>query len=85
MRIIDWTFRFHDEGGDAVEYLAHEQDITGDPAYYGFVNEKGGWVIMRQAGTNSASFRYAMGRSDFATSWIGKGGLSYQYLNELFA
>lgn len=51
--------------------------------YYGFVNQKGGWFIM-QEDSNTGSFRYAKGDSNFPQNWEDREGLKYDYFHDVF-
>lgn len=53
-------------------------------AYHGFVNKDGAWFIMKQD-TNTGSFRYTKGDSDFPGSWINRENLKYDYFNNVFS
>lgn len=51
--------------------------------YYGFVNVDGGWLIMKED-TNTNSFRYKRGSSDFPSNWEKRQRLDYDYYHNLF-
>ncbi len=51
--------------------------------YYGFTNKDGGWLIMRED-TESSSFRYTKGDSDFPGKWAAREKLAYDYYSSLF-
>jgi len=63
---------------DLSNYKIADIDDTG---YFGFTNKDGGWYIMKES---SGAFRYIKGDSDYATSWTGRVGLSYDYFNNIF-
>lgn len=65
-------------------FFVHDQDSASDPAYYGYVNVRGAWYILEQ-NVAAGTFRYCRGLSDYSTSWTGRGGLTYGYLNAIFA
>lgn len=52
-------------------------------AYYGFTGNDGGWYIMRED-TNTGSFRYAKGASDYTGNWANRESLKYDYFNNVF-
>jgi len=56
-----------------------ENDIT----YYGFTNNNGGWLIMK-VDTDTSSFRYAKGDSNFPKNWANRQKLKYDYFYNLF-
>jgi len=51
------------------------------PAYYGFVEKTGKWFIMQD---DSGKYRYTKGDSGFPANWTGRGGLIYDYFDEIF-
>ena len=51
--------------------------------YYGFTNDDGSWLIMRED-TESSSFRYAKGKSNFPKNWSNRANLDYDYFYNLF-
>ena len=55
----------------------------GDITYYGFTNNTGAWIIMKDD-TNSNSFRYARGDSNFPDYWAKRQSLKYDYYYNLF-
>lgn len=52
-------------------------------AFHGFTNKNGAWYIMR-ADTNTGSFRYATGGSDFSANWANRTNLKYDYYSNAF-
>lgn len=73
---------FHELGGVNLGYYIHETDDSNDTKYYGFVDHRGAWVILREV-TSTGVFRYANGKSEYSTNWTGRGALSYTYYNLL--
>lgn len=63
-------------------YNITEIDDSGVDSYYGFVNKDGAWFIQKEL--SSGAYRYIKGASDFATSWTGRVGLTYDYFNSIF-
>jgi hypothetical protein len=51
--------------------------------YYGFTNQDGGWLIMRED-TDTNSFRYAKGESGFPEVWSNRMTISYDYFHNVF-
>lgn len=51
--------------------------------YYGFLNKDGGWLIMR-VDTDTNTFRYAKGDTDFPGNWSRRENLKYDYFSNLF-
>lgn len=52
-------------------------------SYYGFTNQEGAWLIMRQD-TQTSTFRYAKGNSGFSGNWTNRERLKYDYYYKLF-
>lgn len=52
-------------------------------SYYGFTKQDGEWLIMRQD-TQTNSFRYAKGDSEFSQNWTRRDKLQYDYYYKLF-
>lgn len=52
-------------------------------AFYGFTNKDGAWFIMKED-TNTGSFRYSRGDSDFSGNWANRANLKYDYFHKLF-
>lgn len=51
-------------------------------AYYGFINKKGEWYIMKED-TENSSFRYAKGDTGFPQGWTNRNKLKYDYFSNL--
>lgn len=51
--------------------------------FYGFTNKDGAWFIMKED-TETGSFRYARGISNFPSSWTNRENLKYDYFNNAF-
>ena len=73
---------FHELSGVNLGYYIHEADESTTTRYYGYVDHRGAWIIMRQV-TTTGVHRYASGKNNFPTNWTGKGALSYDYYNNL--
>lgn len=54
----------------------------GPVTYYGFTNQVGAWIIMREEAEGS-SFRYAKGNSDFPNNWDDRKDQNYDYFFNL--
>jgi hypothetical protein len=66
----------------AAGYRISEID-DGIVSYYGFTNQSGNWLIMRED-TETSSFRYAKGDSGFSKNWANRENLKYDYYYNLF-
>ncbi len=56
---------------------------TEDYNYYGFVNTKGNWYIMKEDPTEG-SFRYAKADLNFSKNWTRREKLKYDYYHIVF-
>ena len=52
-------------------------------SYYGFTNKDGAWLVMRED-TETSSFRYAKGDSNFSNNWKNREKLKYDYFYKLY-
>ena len=52
-------------------------------AYYGFTHKDGSWFIM-QEDTDTGSFRYVRGDSNFTSSWSNREHFQYDYFVNVF-
>lgn len=52
--------------------------------YYGFINKDKAWVVMRQD-TDTGSFRYSKGDSNFPGNWAKREKLKYDYFSDIFS
>ena len=51
--------------------------------YFGYTNKEGGWFIMK-GDTDTGSFRYTKGASNFPDNWKNREHLKYDYLHKVF-
>ncbi len=51
--------------------------------FYGFINKNGAWYIMSED-TDTGSFRYSRGDSNFSGNWANRKHLKYDYFNNVF-
>ncbi len=65
------------------EYTISEVDNENVVSYYGFINQTGGWFIMKED-ANRGAFRYVKGSTDFPYNWKNRRNLEYNYFNEVF-
>ncbi len=52
-------------------------------AFHGFTDKSGAWFIMR-GDTDTGSFRYSRGTSNFPGNWNNRAKLKYDYYNNTF-
>lgn len=65
------------------DFKISEIDDSGEATYYGFINKAGNWMIMKED-SESSSFRYAKGDSNFEKNWPNREKLKYDYFHNLF-
>lgn len=70
-------------------FMGCEADELSNPKYYGMVNKKGDWYILRDdttgtSSSSSSSFRYCYGQTDFPTNWTNRASLTYDYPYNIF-
>lgn len=63
-------------------YSITEIDDATPTAFFGFINDKGQWYIMKEDATGA--FRYAKGESNFEEGWARREKLTYDYFNNVF-
>jgi hypothetical protein len=63
-------------------YRISELD-EGETTYFGFTNNHGAWFIMKED-SDTGSFRYARGESDFSKNWDRRQNLKYDYFHAVF-
>ena len=51
--------------------------------FYGFTNKDGAWFVMREE-TDTGSFRYSRGDSNFPNNWANREKLKYDYFSNIF-
>lgn len=71
------------EASPSSNYRVSEIDDSGIVAYYGFIGPDGSWFIMRQD-SDTNSFRYTRGSSDFPGNWKNRENLVYDYYHKIF-
>lgn len=71
------------ESSPADGYKISEVDEQDQFRYFGFVNQNGAWLVMRQD-ANDNTFRYIKGSSNFPGNWRDREKLKYDYYYNLF-
>ena len=64
-------------------YKIADEDRSGDPLYFGFVDRNGNWYIMQQ-NQASGTYRFTRGTGSYTTNWTARAGLSYDYFYNVF-
>ena len=82
----DYSFIYHKWGGNQTLFEISDEDLAGDPQYFGYMNESGAWIIQER---NAAlgTYRYAIGASGYKTAvtgyWATRALLTYKYWDAL--
>lgn len=63
------------------EYKISDLDSVASPEYYGYVDKRGQWYIMRLTDTEA---RYSKGTDNYSTAWANRANLVYSQYNEVF-
>lgn len=59
------------------QYQIYYVDAS-EPAYYGYVNSRGGWYILKAVTSgNVTTYSTARGGSGFSTNWTNRANLTY--------
>ena len=69
--------------GKIYDYQIADEDSATTTKYFGFLKPSGKWYILQQVIGTTNTYRYANGASAYATSWTGRAGLAYGYINTL--
>ena len=65
------------------KYKASDIDDVGNPEYYGFLKNDGGWYILKI--TDGNNMRYCKGDTDYSTNWNNRATtLTYQLFHLVF-
>ena len=81
---VDHYYKYHSYGDHGIDLHISDTDDAADTKYFGFVDQHGGWMIMKEV-TSLGTFRYRMGRSGYAAAWTGRAaGAAYDYYYDLF-
>jgi hypothetical protein len=62
------------------DYAPSDLD-EGVTSYYGFLDKRGWWYIMKVTPT---AIRYIRGEANYAANWTGRANLNYQYFDVVF-
>lgn len=63
------------------EYKISDLDSEGATAYFGYVDGRGGWYILKLTNTEA---RYTKGRDEYTTNWTNREHLNYGRFDEVF-
>lgn len=87
IRRRDHEYVYHKNGGHTLTFEVSDEDIAGDPQYYGYLSEDGSWIIQKRT-IATGTYRYAIGRTPayktaLTGAWATRAALTYSYYNEL--
>lgn len=63
------------------EYKISDLDSTASPEYYGYVDKRGQWYILKLTDTEA---RYVNGTDGYDAAWTNRNSLNYRRYNEVF-
>ena len=69
----DHTYKYHKNGDHQVMFEIANEDLAGDPQYFGYLSESGSWMIQKRA-VATGIYTYAIGQSAYSTSWTNRAG-----------
>lgn len=88
LEIRDYNYIRHTYGGHEMLFQISDEDLSGDPSYFGYVAENGAWIIQQRT-TSTGAYRYAIGKSGYDTAitgaWATRATISggYKYYHNL--
>lgn len=82
MRMVDVGGIRYTHGDRTTEYLIHNTDDTNDTKYYGFVDFRGCWIIMKEV-TSTGAFTYSVGKQNYSTAWTNRASQTYGAINSV--
>lgn len=59
-----------------VIYEISDEDVAGDPSYFGYLTLSGHWIIQKRTGS-AGTYRYVQGASAYPTAWTNRASLVY--------
>ena len=78
----DYTYTYHKVGDHQVIFEIANEDLSGDPQYYGYLSETGSWIVQKRA-VSTGIYTYCIGQSGYSTAWTGRAGLTYVAFSSL--
>lgn len=82
MQLRDRGYFIHRAGEMGIVFEISDEDISGDPQYFGYLDQDGSWLI-HEYNMTAGTHRYAVGTESYAANWANKAGLSYGYYSAL--
>lgn len=78
----DYQRVYHKVGGHQTIFEISDENIAGDPSYFGYLNETGGWIIQQRTESTGA-YRYVIGQSGYAAAWTARASQTYVLFSAL--
>lgn len=86
LTLYDPEFQLHKKGDLIAHFEAARQTTSGDPLYSAWLARDGSYIIMeRNIAAGTLLYFFNKGSIAFATSWSGRGALTYVEYNSLFS
>jgi hypothetical protein len=63
------------------QYAISDIDEATSTKYYGYLNEDGGWYIMKEV---DGAYTYVKGNSAYTTAWTGRASQTYGNFDAIF-
>ena len=83
----DSAYKYHKLGDHQIVFEISDEDLAGDPQYFGYLSEDGSWLIQERT-IATGNYRYIIGRTPVyktavTGAWATRAVLVYVYFNEL--
>jgi len=67
------------------QYRISDLDTSGNPMYFGYVDQMDNWYIMQLDTTSSpGTARYCRGSGNYVTAWSNRAGQTYDYFSNVW-
>jgi len=76
MQLRDRGYFIHTAGEMGIVFEISDEDISGDPQYFGYLDQDGSWLI-HEYNIAAGTHRYIVGTEDYSANWAAKAGLTY--------
>lgn len=86
IKILDSKYAYHKVGDHVTAFQISNEDLAGDPQYFGYVNEEEAWIIQERNIANG-TYKYVIGRGDYDTAvtgaWATRAAQTYVLYSDL--
>jgi len=83
---FDSGYVYHKKGDHVTNFQVSDEDLAGDPQYFGYVNEEEAWLI-QERNIAAGTYRYVIGRGDYDTAitgaWAVRAAATYVLFSDL--